>query len=136
MVDPPPRVVEAFPDSKMAAYTRSPLGLTARARGSTASIAIAAGGAARSAGSKTRTWLTCPQETKARCGLPAKTTSAGSSPVASVATTRKVARSTMLTLSETWFTTHASPSLRARTDTGSRPTGMAARRTGAGAVRS
>ena len=39
-------------------------------------------------------------------------------------------RSTMLTESEIWLTTQASPFVRARTDTGSSPTGTDPRRTG------
>jgi hypothetical protein len=55
--------------------------------------------------------------TKARCGAPAKTTSAGSSPTVSVAVTFPAARSTMPTLSETRFDP-ASPFVRARTVNG------------------
>ncbi len=63
---------------------------------------------------------------------PAKTMSRGSSPTSSVRVTRAVARfagstSTMLTLSDRWFTTHASTrppdSARVATATGSSPTG-------------
>ena len=82
----------------------------------------ATGGTSGASGSK-RSSLSSPEtETNARSGTPAKTTSAGSSPVASVATTRIPTRSTMLTVSETWLTTHASVAPRARTDTGSTPT--------------
>ena len=51
--------------------------------------------------------------------------SRGSSPTSSVRTTRGGldATSTTLTLSERWFTTQTSVSLRAATATGSRPTG-------------
>ena len=67
--------------------------------------------------------------------LPANTMSRGSSPTSSVATTRDSVASvglisTTLTLSERWFTTHASvrPArfVRAATATGSRPTGTSA----------
>src|SRR6266851_4414392 len=70
------------------------------------------------------TWTVCgwAQETKARCGVPAKTTSAGSFNVLIVPTTRSVARSTMLTESEIKLTTQISESVRKRTDTGSKPT--------------
>ena len=40
----------------------------------------------------------------------------------------------MLTSSERLFTTHASPFVRAHTDTGSRPTGISPMRTGAAPV--
>jgi hypothetical protein len=60
---------------------------------------------------------------------PANTMSRGSSPTSRVRTTRPRGpsprrRSTMLTLSERWFTTHTSVFERAATATGSRPTGM------------
>jgi hypothetical protein len=45
--------------------------------------------------------FSCDTLTKARCGLPAKTTSVGSSPGKIVATTFMVSRSTTLTESET-----------------------------------
>ena len=56
---------------------------------------------------------------------PANTMSRGSSPTRSVRVTRGGTEptSTMLTLSERWFTTHTSPLVRAATATGSRPTG-------------
>ncbi len=56
---------------------------------------------------------------------PANTMSRGSSPTSSVRRTcgGVLATSTMLTLSESWFTTHTSPLVRAATATGSRPTG-------------
>ncbi len=56
---------------------------------------------------------------------PAKTRSRGSSPTSSVRTTLGglADTSTTLTLSDRWFTTHTSSSLRAATATGSRPTG-------------
>jgi hypothetical protein len=59
---------------------------------------------------------------------PAKTRSRGSSPTSSVRTTRGglADTSTTLTLSDRWFTTHTSSSLRAATATGSRPTGTEA----------
>ena len=82
------------------------------------------GATLRSFGSKTQTsfsWLT---ETNARSGVPAKTQSPGSSPVSIVATTFPDVRSTTLTESLIEFTTHASVFERARTDTGSRPTGI------------
>jgi hypothetical protein len=80
----------------------------------------------------------CPRRavvTKARLlPEPAKTMSRGSSQVASVRVTCERAMvgssSTMLTLSERWFTTHASvrPArfVRAATATGSSPTGTSA----------
>ena len=83
----------------------------------------------------------CPrraQVMKARsCPLPANTMSRGSSPTSSVCVTRERvgsvgSTSTMLTLSERWFTTQASirPSrfVRAATATGSSPTGTSAAR--------
>src|SRR4030095_6000685 len=58
--------------------------------------------------------------------FPANTMSRGSSPTSSVRDTRGgvLARSTMLTLSERWLTTHTSLLLRAATATGSMPTGI------------
>jgi hypothetical protein len=58
--------------------------------------------------------------------VPAKTMSRGSSPTSSVRVTcgGTAARSTMLTLSERWFTTHTSVFDRAATATGSSPTGI------------
>ena len=71
-----------------------------------------------------RCWPRCAVVMKARCGLPAKTMSRGSSPTSSVRTTCGVpVRLTMLTLSESRFVTHTSVLLRAATATGSRPTG-------------
>ena len=102
-----------------------PSGLTARPRGSSASRGTRSGAAPGLAGSNTSTLLAWEHDTKARAGRPAKTTSQGSSSVASVATTRSEPRSTTLTLSDTWFTTQASLSERARTETGSSPTGTA-----------
>src|SRR5262245_47151768 len=84
------------------------------------------GAAARFAGSKTITSSADWHETKARPAVPAKTTSQGSSRVLSVARTENVERSTMLTEAETWLTTQASVLDRARTETGSSPTGTAA----------
>ncbi|TMA57360.1 MAG: hypothetical protein E6J75_07815 [Deltaproteobacteria bacterium] len=78
----------------------------------------------RAAVMKARSWL-----------LPANTMSRGSSPTSSVRTTRERVTSagsisTMLTLSERWFTTQASvrPArfVRTATATGSRPTGTSA----------
>jgi hypothetical protein len=87
------------------------------------------GAAARFAGSNTSTVFACEHETKARFGVPAKTTSHGSSSVASVATHVARARGRrLLTESEMWFTTQASVLVRARTETGSRPTGIDAMR--------
>ena len=129
-----------------------PSGVAASARGvspNSSTIVSGAPSAARSAASNTHTSARgvpgvlsaagteagrfCPRRavvTKARvkapstCG-PAKTTSRGSSPTSSVRTTRggSAATSTTLTLSERWLTTHTSPSVRAATATGSRPTG-------------
>ena len=55
---------------------------------------------------------------------PPKTMSLGSSPTSRVRSTwgAAVERSTMLTLSETWLTTHTSVFVRAATATGSIPT--------------
>ena len=122
---PPPRIVEPLPDSKIATSTRLPSALTAMARGSSPSMSITLGAAARFAGSKTSTSLVCEQDTKARRGVPAKTTSQGSSLVSRVARTWPLVRSTTLIESETWFTTQASSSVLARTETGSTPTGIA-----------
>ncbi len=60
--------------------------------------------------------------------VPANTMSRGSSPTSSVRVTRAglADRSTMLTLSERWFTTHTSVFVRAATATGSKPTGIEA----------
>jgi hypothetical protein len=92
-----------------------------------------------SCGSPGRFWPRCAEVMKARPWLlPAKTMSRGSSPTSSVLTTcERVtsvgSMSTMLTLSERWFTTHASVSppafVRLATATGSRPTGTSAART-------
>ena len=124
------RAVEWFPDSKMARYTRLPSGLVAIARGWLPAMAIEVA-APGFAASTTATRSGMPSDTNARCGVPANTTSAGSSPTSTVRRTRSEARSTMLTESEIWLTTHASPLPRARTLTGSRPTGTDPRRTGA-----
>src|SRR5437899_8148334 len=62
------------------------------------------------------------QETYARNGEPAKTTSAGVVSVSMVAVTRSVGISTTLIASEIWLTTQASLLLRNRTETGSMPT--------------
>ena len=70
------------------------------------------------------------QETKARSGVPAKTTSAGASSVSRVATIRIPSRSTTLIESEIWFTTQTSFAVWKRTETGSRPTGTAPIETG------
>ena len=73
-----------------------------------------------------RCWPRCAVVMKARFPPgPANTMSRGSSPTSSVRTTRGgvADTSTMLTLSERWFTTQTSPALRIATDTGSRPTG-------------
>ena len=93
-------------------------------------MSITTGAAARFAGSKTSTSLVCEQDTNARRGVPAKTTSQGSSLVSRVARTWPLVRSTTLIESETWFTTQASSSVRARTETGSTPTGTAMSGTG------
>ena len=106
-------------------------GLTASARGCAPLMGIVANAGAAAFGSKATTRFDAASETKARGDFaPANTTSAGSSPTAIVRTTRMVARSTTLTESETWLTTHASPLERARTDTGSTPTATEPRRTG------
>jgi hypothetical protein len=69
----------------------------------------------------------------ARSGLPAKTTSQGSSPGMIVAVTLSVVRLTTLTVSLILFATHTSVFVRARTDTGSRPVGIDATCTGSAA---
>src|ERR1700741_503241 len=121
---PPPRIVVSLPDSKTATYTFVPSPPTAIARGSSPSIAIRGGTAGnRLATSKISTVFACEHEMKARSGVPPNTTSQGSSSHLSVATTLRVERRTMLTLSETWLTTHTSSFVRARTETGSSPTG-------------
>jgi len=74
-----------------------------------------------------RCWPRCAVVMKARFPeAPAKTMSRGSSPTSSVRTTRggEAERSTMLTLSERWLTTHTSSFVRAATATGSIPTGI------------
>ena len=111
--------VDLLPDSKMAAYTVSPSGLTASARGSSAFTTMPVGGTERSAGSNTWMVPDCEQDTKACTGLPANTTSLGSSRVSMVSVTFHVVRLTTLTLSEIWFTTHSSLLLRKRAETGS-----------------
>jgi len=123
-VAPPPSSVEAFPELNTAAYTVCPSGLTASARGSSALIATSNGAAARFAGSNTCTVLACEHDTNARCGVPANTTSLGSSLVLSVYTTLRLVRSTTLTESEMLFTTHTCVLVRARTEIGSSPTGI------------
>ena len=133
---PPPRIVEPLPDSKMATWTVEPSGLTAMARGSSARRGTSARGAPGASGSKTCTRFGWEQETKARTGLPAKTTSAGSSAVRMVRTTDPDARSTTLMESEIEFTTQASSPPRSRTVTGSRPTGIASDGTGSPLERS
>src|SRR5437868_3373485 len=122
-------MVVRLPDRANAAYTLSPAGLTASARGDSPVRAIAFT-RARVAGSYTRTSLRRDTETKARCGEPANTTSAGSSPTRIVSTTSPCDSETMLTLSDTELTTHTSSLVRALTDTGSRPTGISAVSTG------
>ncbi len=106
-----------------------PSGLAVSARGwlpAIATFVTAAGFAV----STTATRSAIESETNAFCGTPANTTSDGSSPMRMVRRTRIDARSTMLTESEIWFTTHASPLPRARTLTGSRPTGTEPRLVG------
>src|SRR5215213_2163506 len=134
-----------LPDSKTETKTREPSALRASARGCLPKISITDCPAAGLAASKT---TTCPRpsvlvlkfvksdappdtHTKAfaRPG-PAKITSVGSSPTSMVRTTLPVARSTMLTESESQLTTQASRSLRAATLTGSKPTGISAVSTG------
>src|SRR4029079_12411944 len=75
-------------------------------------------------------------DTLTHARLFANTTSLGSSPTRSVARTFSVVRSTMLTSSDSVFTTQASVFERAATDTGSSPTGTSATRTGEGPVTS
>src|SRR4029453_84158 len=76
----------------------------------------------RLTGSNTCTVLAPAQETKARSGVPANTTSAGASSVFSVETIRNESRSSTLTESEIWLTTQTSLLRRNRTVTGSNPT--------------
>src|SRR4051794_23821743 len=78
----------------------------------------------RVTGSKTMTALERAQETNARSGLPANTTSAGPANVFNVATTRRCERSSTLIDDEMKFTTHSSFVPRNRSDTGSIPTEM------------
>ena len=59
-------------------------------------------------------------------GGSATTISLGSSPTSNVRTTRPALTLTMLTLSDTWLTTHAVSSSSTATATGSRPTGIEA----------
>ena len=92
------------------------------ARGSSPPMSSRWGAAERSSGSKTSTVFAWEHDTKARWGVPAKTTSVGSSSVDRVARTLRLFRSTTLMLSDTWLTTHASRLVRARTETGSSPT--------------
>ena len=125
-----PTIVVLLPDSKKATYSLFPSGLTAIALGSSPARLSTTGAAVRFNGSKTISLLACAPVTNARCGVPANATSAGSSSVCSVATTLIVLRFTMLTLSEIWLTTHASVFVRARTETGSSPTGTEPRLTG------
>ncbi|MFZ9880819.1 MAG: hypothetical protein ACO3QC_05400, partial [Phycisphaerales bacterium] len=87
-------------------------------------MATIVGACASAAGLNASRRLSCDTLTNARSGLPAKTTSQGSSPVSSVAFSDIDARSTIDTVSETWFTTHASPEVRARPETGSSPTAL------------
>jgi hypothetical protein len=85
-------------------------------------MAMSVAAALRSEGLKT--WTTpAEQETNARCGVPAKTTSRGSSLVLRDFTTFMVMRLTTLTVSERVLTTQASLLPRARTVAGSMPTG-------------
>jgi len=94
------RIVEPLPDSKMATQTFVRSGLTAIALGRWPSIAIELN-TVLATGSNTCTVLAPAQETKARSGVPAKTTSAGASSVLIVATIRIALRSSTLTESET-----------------------------------
>jgi hypothetical protein len=74
-----------------------------------------------------RCWPRCAVVMNARVPpVPANTMSRGSSPTISVRTTRGgiCERSTTLTLSERWLTTHTSELVRAATATGSMPTGI------------
>ena len=81
---------------------------------------------ARFAGSKTWIISCSAQLTKTLIGDPAKTTSEGSFSVVTLRTVAFKARSTMLMSSLMVFTTHTSLLVRARTVTGSMPTGMLA----------
>ena len=73
-------------------------------------------------GSNTISSRACATETYARTGVPANTTSAGSSSVCRVAVSTSFLMSTMLTLSEISFTTQACVFEKARTEIGSTPT--------------
>ena len=152
---PSDTVVVWFPDSKTAAYTVLPSGLTARARGVSPKSSMIESGTPssvvpRSSASNAQTRARgvlgvvssggtdagrfCPRRAvvmKARLlPGPAKTMSRGSSPTRRVRTTRGGSEptSTMLTLSDKWFTTQTSLALRAATATGSIPTGTDAAR--------
>ena len=111
-----------FPDSRTTAYTSVPAAFAASARGVSPKM-LSEAICARVAASKTFTRSSLPPRlTKAR--LLAKTTSFGSSPTATVATSFRATTSTTLTVSERWFTTQTSfvPG-RSAVLTGSRPTG-------------
>src|ERR1051325_5687492 len=90
-----PNTVVPFPDSKIATYTFVPSGLTAIARGRSASMAMFAT-AARVIGSMTNTALVREQEIQAPRGFPANTRSLGPAGVSRVATTLSEERSRML----------------------------------------
>src|SRR5882762_11386625 len=78
--------------------------------------------AVRVAGSMTNTAFVREQDTQARRGLPANTTSPGPAGVSKVALTVRAATSTMLIVDEMWFSTHSSFAEANRAVTGSRPT--------------
>ena len=123
------RAVVWFPDSVTTAQTFDPSALTASARGSSPKIAIVWRSACVET-SNTRTSFDWETLTKARCGDPAKTTSAGSSLQGIVSSTTPWETDTTLTESPRWFATQISSAVRGATEHGSSPTGISPRRTG------
>src|SRR5262245_10049844 len=124
------RTVEPLPDSVTTAQTFEPSALTASARGSSPKIGIV-WRRAWVATSKTRTSFDWETLTNAFGGLPANTTSAGSSLHGIVSRTTPWETETTLTESPRWFTTQTSSAVRGATETGSAPTGISFSRTGA-----
>ena len=120
-------IVVRFPHSWTLTNTCVPPGPTASARGCLPKMGVGEKAGAPVAGSNAFTWSSPLTHTKARVGVPANTTSVGSSPTRKVAFTLMERRSTTLTSSERWFTTQAVESSSAATETGSSPTGTSPR---------
>src|SRR2546428_751611 len=93
-------IVVRFPHSWMLTNTCVPPGPTASARGCLPKMGVGEKAGAPVAGSNAFTWSSPLTHTKARVGVPANTTSVGSSPSRKVAFTRMERRATTLPASE------------------------------------